>query len=177
MKCRPDLEAFRRNIGFSDRCGMVTLGDLALSWPHAPKRTGPMVGHHRGKGALHDDAFNFPTPGDCVSMKLPSACRGRPGKKAEDVIWESALEVIRSSSSTLGENELSFKAPRMGVYEQSYFQSWRLSCSIQAVDSASNFGVASLSVRPQSLFRTELRASHRRPPHRARTGDVPSLAS
>lgn len=62
-----------------------------------------------GKVAYTDDVTNFSAARRLKFSEDPSQPTGLPSQLS-DVIWDPSLEVIRSSSSTLGPNELSIKA-------------------------------------------------------------------
>lgn len=62
-----------------------------------------------GKVSYTDDVTNFSAARRLKFSEDPSQPTGLPSQLS-DVIWDPSLEVIRSSSSTLGPNELSIKA-------------------------------------------------------------------
>lgn len=62
------------------------------------------------KTSYTTDAFQFSSARRLALNEDPSQPTVVPVDKPEDVIWEPALEVIRSSDNSLGRNELSFKA-------------------------------------------------------------------
>lgn len=62
-----------------------------------------------GKVSYTDDVTNFSAARRLKFSEDPSQPSGLPSRLS-DVIWDPSLEVIRSSSSTLGPNELSIKA-------------------------------------------------------------------
>lgn len=62
-----------------------------------------------GKVSYTDDVTNFSAARRLKFSEDPSQPTGLP-TQLSDVIWDPSLEVIRSSSSTLGPNELSLKA-------------------------------------------------------------------
>jgi len=61
------------------------------------------------KVSYSDDVTNFSAARRLKFSEDPSQPTGLPSQLS-DVIWDPSLEVIRSSSSTLGPNELSIKA-------------------------------------------------------------------
>jgi len=62
------------------------------------------------KTSYTSDAFQFSSARRLALSEDPSQPTVVPLGKPEDVIWEPSLEAIRSSSNSLGQNELSVKA-------------------------------------------------------------------
>lgn len=87
-------------------CGLICWG--LFSSPHSASAEWSAIAEQ--KTSYTTDAFQFSSARRLRFSEDPSQPTVVPTDKPEDVIWEPSIEVIRSSPTSLGKNELSLKA-------------------------------------------------------------------
>ena len=98
---------------YSDTCGrsILLVGAVALvSWAVSRPARAEWSTIAEQRTSYTTDAFQFSSARRLALSEDPSQPTVVPLDKPEDVIWEPAVEVIRSDSNHLGLNEFSFKA-------------------------------------------------------------------
>lgn len=92
------------------RCWRVVLVTILFTLAQAPVRShAEWAAIAEERTSYTTDAFQFSSARRLALSEDPSPPTVVPLGKPEDVVWEPAVEVIRSSSNSLGTNDLSFK--------------------------------------------------------------------
>lgn len=103
----PKQPAIVRNSWFLSLVPGLIFLSLFCS-PHSAKAEWSAIAEQ--KTSYTTDAFQFSSARRLRFSEDPSQPTVVPTDKPEDVIWEPSIEVIRSSPTSLGKNELSIKA-------------------------------------------------------------------
>lgn len=105
LSADPKRPAMARSLWF---LGLwLSLWGLLCS-PHRARAEWSAIAEQRT--SYTTDAFQFSSARRLRFSEDPSQPTVVPTDKPEDVIWEPSIEVLRSASTSLGKNELSFKA-------------------------------------------------------------------